>query len=163
MSRSTRGSRAWPSPASNPAPNAHDQPRTRRQRAGSSPAEQKESAALLARVADWPDAEARAAPEGEGAMSLYQLHRCVFAFLREGEDSSGATPDFDVSSYDLTDEERKIFESKDIAALYQMGFHPVLLNGYCRAIGYERSDYRAILASQAEPVTRTGRWHHERP
>jgi len=96
-------------------------------------------------------------------MSLYQLHRCVFDFLRAGEVSSGTTPDFDVSSYDLTDEERKAFESKDIAALYQMGFHPVLLNGYCRAIGYERSDYRAILASQTLPVTRTGRWHHERP
>ena len=96
-------------------------------------------------------------------MSLYQLRRCVFDDLRAGEVSSGAAPDFDVSRYDLTDEERKIFESKDIAALYQMGFHPVLLNGYCRAIGYERSDYRAILAAQAVPETRTGRWHKERP
>ena len=61
-------------------------------------------------------------------MSLYQLHRCVFDFLRAGEVSSGAAPNFDVSSYDLTDEERKVFESKDVAALYRMGFHPVLLN-----------------------------------
>jgi hypothetical protein len=97
-------------------------------------------------------------------MSLYQLHRCVFDYLRASEVSSGAAaPDFDVSSYDLTDEERKSFESKDIAALYQMGLHPVLLNGFCRAIGYERSDYRAILASQAIPETRTARWHKERP
>ena len=72
-------------------------------------------------------------------MSLYQLHRCVFDYLRAGEVSSGAAPDFDVSSYDLGDEERKSFESKNIAALYQMGFHPVLLNGYCRTIGYERN------------------------
>jgi hypothetical protein len=42
-----------------------------------------------------------------------------------------------------------------------MGFHPVLLNGYCRAIGFERSDYRTILASQALPETKTGRWHGE--
>ena len=96
-------------------------------------------------------------------MSLYQLHRCVFDFLRASEVSSGETADFDVSRYDLTDEERKSFESKDIAAFYRMGIHPVLLNGYCRAIGYERSDYRAILASQAQPETRTGRWHNERP
>lgn len=96
-------------------------------------------------------------------MSLYQLHRCVFDYLRASEVSSGSTPDFDASRYDLTDEERKIFDSKDIAALYQMGFHPVLLNGYCRAIGYERSDYRTILASQSVPETRTGRWHHEGP
>jgi hypothetical protein len=67
-------------------------------------------------------------------MSLYQLHRCVFDFLRAGEVSSGAAPNFDVGSYDLTDEERKAFDSKDVAALYRMGFHPVLLNGYCRAI-----------------------------
>jgi hypothetical protein len=96
-------------------------------------------------------------------MSLYQLHRCVFDYLRDSEVSSGAAPDFDVSRYDLTDEERKSFEAKDIAALYQMGLHPVLLNGFCRAIGYERSDYRTILASQAIPETRTGRWHHELP
>jgi hypothetical protein len=95
-------------------------------------------------------------------MSLYQLHRCVFDFLRAGEVSSGVAPDFDVGRYDLTDEERKVFDSQDIAALYRMGFHPVLLNGYCRAIGYERSDYRAILASQVQLETRTGRWHNER-
>ena len=96
-------------------------------------------------------------------MSLYQLHRCVFDYLRAGEVSSGAAPDFDAGRYDLTDEERKSFEAKDVAALYQMGLHPVLLNGYCRAIGYGRSDYRAILAAQAIPETRTGRWHKERP
>ena len=96
-------------------------------------------------------------------MSLYQLHRCVFDYLRAGEVSSGAAPDFDVSRYDLTDEERKAFDSKDVAALYQMGLHPVLLNGYCRAIGYGRSDYRAILAAHVTPETRTGRWHKEKP
>ena len=96
-------------------------------------------------------------------MSLYQLHRCVFDYLRAGEVSSGAAPDFDVSRYDLTDDERKAFDSKDVAALYRMGLHPVLLNGYCRAIGYGRSDYRAILAAHATPETRTGRWHKEKP
>ena len=92
---------------------------------------------------------------------MYQLHRCIFDYLRAGEVSSGAAPDFDVSRYDLTDEERKAFDSKDVAALYQMGLHPVLLNGYCRAIGYGRNDYRAILAAHVMPETRTGRWHKE--
>lgn len=96
-------------------------------------------------------------------MSLYQMRRCVFDYLRAGEVSSGPTPDLDVSRYDLTDEERKSFESKGIAALYQLGFHPVLLNGLCPAIGYERSDYRTILAAQAIPETRIERWHYERP
>jgi len=94
-------------------------------------------------------------------MSLYQLHRCVFDYLRAEEVSSGSAPDFDLSRYDLTDEERKSFDSKDIVAFYRMGVHPVLLNGYCRAIGYGRDDYRSILGSQAQPETRTGRWHHE--
>jgi hypothetical protein len=35
--------------------------------------------------------------------------------------------------------------------------------GYRRAIGYERSDFRAILASRALPETRTRRWHNELP
>ncbi len=96
-------------------------------------------------------------------VSLYQLHRCVFDYLRAGEVSSGEAPDFDLSRYDLTDEERKVFEAKDIAALYQMGLHPVLLNGYCRALGYERDDYRATLAAQTVPQTRTGPWHEQRP
>lgn len=92
-------------------------------------------------------------------MSLYQLHRCIFDFMRAGEVSSGAAPEFDASRYDLADEERKAFESEDIAALHQLGLHPVLLNGYCRAVGYGRDEYRAKLAEHVVPETRTGRWH----
>ena len=94
-------------------------------------------------------------------MSLYQLHRAIFDYLRAGEVSSGAAPDFDLGRYDLTGSERKTFEAQDVAALYQMGLHPVLLNGYCRAIGYGRDDYRAILAAHAVPESRTGRWHEQ--
>jgi len=96
-------------------------------------------------------------------VSAYQLHRCVFDYMRAGEVSSGAAPDFDVSRYDLTEEERKAFESKDVAALYQLNLHPVLLNGYCRAIGYGRDEYRAVLAAHVMPETRTGRWHKDSP
>jgi hypothetical protein len=92
-------------------------------------------------------------------MSLYQLHRAIFDYLRAGEVKSGTAPDFDLGRYDLTDEERKAFEAKDVAAIYQMGLHPVLLNGYCRAIGYGRDEYRAILAAHVVPEARTGRWH----
>lgn len=94
-------------------------------------------------------------------MSLYQLHRCIFDYMRAGEVSSGAAPEFDASRYDLTDDERKVFEAKDIAALHQLGLHPVLLNGYCRAIGYGRDEYRAKLAADVVPETRTGRWHED--
>ena len=96
-------------------------------------------------------------------MSLYQLHRCIFDFMRAGEVGSGAAPEFDASRYDLTDQERKAFESEDIAAIYQLGLHPVLLNGYCRAVGYGRDEYRAKLAAHVVPETRTGRWHEAKP
>jgi len=95
-------------------------------------------------------------------MSLYQLHRAIFDYLRAGEVGSGGRADFDVSRYELTDEERKAFDAQDIAALYHLGLHPVLLNGYCRAVGYGRDDYRAILGAHAVPETRTGRWHKDR-
>lgn len=94
-------------------------------------------------------------------MSLYQLHRCVFDYMRAGEVSSGQAPSFDVSHYDIDDEERRIFEDADIAALYLRGLHPVLLNGFCRAQGYSRNDYRAILGGLGITETRVGRWHGE--
>jgi hypothetical protein len=91
-------------------------------------------------------------------MSLYQLHRCVFDSVRAGEVGSKQSGAFDDSGYDLSDEERRAFESKDVGALYGLGLHPVLLNAYCRSVGYTRDDYRAALAGHAAPETRRGRW-----
>jgi hypothetical protein len=95
-------------------------------------------------------------------MSLYQLHRMVYDWVRAGEVNSEAGGDgragFDLSKYDLTDEERKAFESKDVAALYQLGLHAVLLNRYCRAAGFARDEYRTILQPFGETEERKGRW-----
>jgi hypothetical protein len=92
-------------------------------------------------------------------MSLYQLHRCVFDFIRSGEAKSGnARPVFDVSRYELTEPERTAFEDRDVGALYQLGLHPVLLNAFCRATGYTRDDYRKVLSAFAKPDERKGRW-----
>ena len=33
----------------------------------------------------------------------------------------------------------------DIGAIYRMGVHPVIINGFCRALGYKRADYRPLL------------------
>src|SRR2546430_10610428 len=93
-------------------------------------------------------------------VSLYQLPRCVYDFVRSGQVSSGeAVAAVDPGRYDLTDEERRAFEGRDIATLYRAGLHPVLLNGFCRAIGLARDDYRKVLEPLGEPPTRTGRWH----
>jgi hypothetical protein len=92
-------------------------------------------------------------------VSLYQLHRCVYDYVRAGQVASGdaATP-FDPERYDLTADERRAFAARDIAGLYRLGLHPVLLNGFCRTIGVSRDEYRKVLEPLAEPETRTGRW-----
>lgn len=94
-------------------------------------------------------------------MSWYQLHRCVYDWVRAGEVNSSEGDGrnaFDVSAYDLTDEERKAFENRDIAALYRLGLHQVLINRYARAAGYARDDYRKILEPLGQKEERKGRW-----
>ena len=95
-------------------------------------------------------------------MSLYQLQRCVYDWVRAGEVNSAAAGDgrasFDVSAYELTDDEKKAFETRDVAALYQLGLHEVLLNRFCRAAGFARDDYRKLLEPFAKPQERRGRW-----
>ena len=98
-------------------------------------------------------------------MSSYQLHRCVYDWVRLGEvgggqEAGGQDPraGFDASGYDLTDDERKAFESRDVAALYQLGLHPVLLNRFCRAAGFARDEYRNILQPFGAQEERKGRW-----
>jgi hypothetical protein len=93
-----------------------------------------------------------------GAVSLYQLHRCVYDFVRAGEVGSGTGKPFKVDDYELTEEEHKAFDTKDVASLYQLGLHPVLLNRFCRAAGYARDDYRKLLEPFAVPEERRGRW-----
>jgi hypothetical protein len=95
-------------------------------------------------------------------LSVYQLNRAIYNWIRAGEVNSGEQADgrvgFDVSSYELSPEERKAFDGKDIGALYQLGLHPVLVNRFARAAGYARNDYRRILESYAKPEERIGRW-----
>ena len=78
-------------------------------------------------------------------MSWYQMHRCVYDWVRAGEVNSADGGDgragFDVASYELSDEERKAFDNQDIAAFYNLGLHEVLLNRYARAAG-RPDDYR---------------------
>jgi hypothetical protein len=95
-------------------------------------------------------------------VSLYQLHRCVYDWVRAGEvsdrDDGDGRENFDVSGYELTDDELKAFETKDIAALYQLGLHEVLINRFARAAGFARDEYRALLQPFAKPEERRGRW-----
>ena len=91
-------------------------------------------------------------------MSLYQVQQCLFDYLRAMEDAPpGSKPEITTTGYDLTDAERAAMTAGDVGAFYAMGVHPVIINGYCRAIGYKRADYRPLLAGVA-PEPRRTRW-----
>jgi hypothetical protein len=97
------------------------------------------------------------------AVSLYQLHRCVYDWIRAGEVGGGEAggadrASFDATRYDLDEAERTAFDNKDVAALYQLGLHAVLLNRFARAAGYSRDDYRKLLEPFGTPEERKGRW-----
>jgi len=95
-------------------------------------------------------------------VSLYQLNRAVYDWIRAGEVNSDAEGDgrekFDVSRYELNAQERKAFDDRDVAAFYQLGLHEVLINRFARAAGYARDDYRNILEPYRKPEERRGRW-----
>ena len=95
-------------------------------------------------------------------MSWYQMHRCVYDWVRAGEvnsdDGGDGRAGFDISAYELTDDERKAFDNQDIAAFYNLGLHEVLINRYARAVGFSLEEYRKILEPLGTKSERKGRW-----
>lgn len=93
-------------------------------------------------------------------MTLYQVQRCLFDHLRRLEDAGeGETPEMVTDGYDLTEEEIRALREPDIGAIYTMGTHPVIINGFCRALGYKRADYRPLLQVDTGAVQRkVTRW-----
>jgi hypothetical protein len=92
-------------------------------------------------------------------VSLFQVQQCLFDYLRALEDPNQPTkPEIQLEGYDLTEEERDALRNGDVGTLYAMGTHPVIINGYCRAMGYKRADYRPLLEKAAPPQRRRTRW-----
>ena len=93
-------------------------------------------------------------------MSLYQMQQCLFDYLRAMENAAEGAPrpELSVEGYDLTEEEREALVNGDIAAIYAAGTHPVIINGYCRAMGYKRADYRSLLEAVNPASKRKTRW-----
>ena len=95
-------------------------------------------------------------------MSVYQLNRAIYNWIRAGEVNSSEQSDgraaFDLSAYELDDAERRAFDERDVGALYHLGLHEVLLNRFCRAAGFARDDYRKLLEPFAGKEERKGRW-----
>jgi hypothetical protein len=93
-------------------------------------------------------------------MSIYQLQECLFNYLRALEDSPAdqAKPELSTEGYSLTDEERTALSNRDVATLYALGTHPVIINGYCRAMGYKRADYRPLFKETTAVTKGKARW-----
>jgi hypothetical protein len=90
-------------------------------------------------------------------MAAYALQRAIFDYLNP-RDRPGA-PALDAESlqarYGLADAEVRALVDADVAALYQLGVHPVLLNSFARA-GVPRDRYRAALAALERPRAEAG-------
>ncbi len=79
-------------------------------------------------------------------MSLYQLHAALYRFLNPADAQPlPLTREAVLGRYDLDDREVAAFLNADVAELYRLGVHPVLLNSYARA-RLSPPEYRAILA-----------------
>ena len=68
-------------------------------------------------------------------MTLYMVQRCLFDHLRRLEAAGdGPRPEIVTEGYALTDEEKRAVTEPDIGAIYAMGAHPVIINGFCRDV-----------------------------
>jgi hypothetical protein len=82
-------------------------------------------------------------------VSAYALQQLLFDQL--GRRSAEPGTALVVAGYDLTPAELDAVERNDIAGLFELGVHPVLLNAWCRATGHTRDQYRELLAPHRRP------------
>ena len=90
-------------------------------------------------------------------MSQYQLQKLIYDYLRQAGTAT-ERPQISTEGYELTAAERAAAEAADIRELYQLGLHPVLVNAFARAMGYQRDDYAKMLADLEQEPEVTPRW-----
>lgn len=96
-------------------------------------------------------------------MTQYALQRCVFDHLRRLEDPTvdRAPDDLVTEGYDLDEVELAAAKNADLAAFCDLQVHPVLINGFARANGWKRADYKKLFRTdQIQQAESTGslRW-----
>jgi len=99
-------------------------------------------------------------------VSQYQLQKLLYDFLngrvgaaagvRAGAGGDHAVPD--PTGYDLTSDERAAASGADVRGLYLLGVHPVLINAFARAMGYQRTDYASMLQDLEPQREARPRW-----
>jgi hypothetical protein len=79
-------------------------------------------------------------------VSAYALQRAIYDYLNpRGRPGAPALDAGELRArYELSEAELRAVLDSDVAALYRLGVHPVLLNGYCRA-RVPRERYRAAM------------------
>ena len=78
-------------------------------------------------------------------MSLYQVQQCLYNYLRTLEAVEAGI-------------QIAVIIADGVPVQYLMGIHPVIINGYCRAMGYRRADYRELLKPLNNEPKRKTRW-----
>jgi hypothetical protein len=80
-------------------------------------------------------------------MSLYQLQKLMFhTHARPASHRQyTADPNAFAAEYDLTEEERAAVLAVDIAALYRLGVHPLLLRPFTELNGVSSPEHYASL------------------
>jgi len=88
------------------------------------------------------------------------MQQCLFDYLRamENAPADAPRPSLSVEGYDLTDDERAALVDSNVAVFHTKGVHPVIINGYCRAMGYKRADYRPLFGIVDNQPQRKTRW-----
>jgi hypothetical protein len=82
-------------------------------------------------------------------VSSYRLQQHLFDQL--GRWAIDPDDHLDPAPYELDPAELDALVGNDIAGLYRLGVHPVLLNSWCRATGHTRDEYRRLLAPLRRP------------
>jgi len=85
-------------------------------------------------------------------MSLYYVQKLFYHILVDPrvKQRFRADPDAALADYKLTPEELGAIKSFDLAALYRMGAHPLLLRPFSGLKGMSMPDYLKAIAPAAE-------------
>ena len=80
-------------------------------------------------------------------MSLLEIHKMIYAIDMDDALRTEFLHDKEsvLDRYQLTDEERVLLLNVDIAGLYRIGVHPMLLYHYGVLYGIKRPEYKKML------------------
>jgi hypothetical protein len=81
-------------------------------------------------------------------MSLFDIQALIFRLKhdRQAQERFKIAPDSILAEFELMPEEEVALRSADLATLWQMGVHPLLLLPYSRAVGISPENYHKALA-----------------